>query len=156
MRKNGQTKRVLTAAFGIALGASMLTASPAAAAQQIAHTCVGEEVIRCANVEMTKPGVFNAHARVTDSEGGGDYEVRVRAVYLETLRDGIWWTVAESYPEHDPWEPVQDVERTASWACKSSEQVRIRAKVSLEWQDENYVGNAGILYSNNVKVCPRA
>ncbi|MFC4627660.1 hypothetical protein ACFO6V_05390 [Promicromonospora alba] len=153
MRKNRQIKRILTAASAVALGATMLTASPAAAAQ-IAHNCVGEQVVRCANVEMSSPGVFNAHARVTDSSGGGDYRVRVREVYLEVLRDGVWWTVKDAYPG-DAWEPVQAVHRTASWSCGSSPQVSMRAKVTMEWEDQNYVIGRGTLTSGSVKVCPR-
>jgi hypothetical protein len=154
MRKNGQIKRTLTAAFGVALGATMLTASPAAAAEQIAHNCVGEQVVRCANVEMSSPGVFNAHARVTDSAGGGDYSVRVREVYLEILRDGVWWRVKDAYPA-ETWQPVQAVQRTASWSCGSSPQRRMRAVVTVEWQDQNYVTGRQTLTSGNVTVCPR-
>ncbi|MFI6426994.1 hypothetical protein [Promicromonospora sp. NPDC050880] len=154
MRKNGQIKRALTAVFGVALGATMLTAPPAAAAEQIAHTCVGEQVIRCANVEMSSPGVFNAHARVTDTAGGGDYEVRVREMYLQILRDGIWWTVSEAYPA-ETWEPVQDVHRTPSWSCGSSPQRRMRAVVTMEWQDQDYVIGRGTISSGSVTVCPR-
>jgi hypothetical protein len=154
MRKNRQIKRTLTAAFGVALGASMLTAPPAAAAQQIAHNCVGEQVVRCANVEMSSPGVFNAHARVTDSAGGGDYSVQVRGMNLEILRDGVWWKVKDTYPV-EAWEPVQDVHRTASWSCGSSPQRRMRAIVTVEWQDENYVIGRDTLTSGNVTVCPR-
>jgi hypothetical protein len=154
MRKNGQIKRILTAAFGVALGATMLAASPAAAAEQIAHNCIGEQVVRCANVEMSSAGVFNAHARVADSSGGDDYKVQVREVRLEYLRDGIWWTVKEAYPA-EAWEPVQDVHRTASWSCGSSSQRRMRAIVTVEWQDQKGVVGRGTLTSGNVTVCPR-
>lgn len=154
MRNNGRIKRVLTAAFGITLGATMLTATPAAAAGQIAHRCVGEQVVRCANVEMSSPGVFNTHARVTDSSGGGDYDVQVRGIYLEILRDGEWWRVKDAYPA-EAWEPVQDVHRTASWSCGSSPQLRMRANVTVEWQDENYAIGRDTLTSGSVTVCPR-
>lgn len=153
MRKNGQIKRALTAAFGVALGATMLTASPAAAAQQIAHNCVGEEVVRCANVEMSSPGVFNAHARVTDSAGGGDYSVMVHQLRLQILRDGIWWNVKEVNTD-DAWEPTQDVHRTASWSCGSSPQVRMRAITTLQWQSATSVKHEEIT-SGSVTVCPR-
>ena len=154
MRKNRQIKRVLTAASAVALGATMLTSSPAAAATQIAHSCVGEQVIRCANVEMSSPGVFNAHARVTDSAGGGDYSVMVHQLRLEVLRDGIWWTVKEEHTD-DAWAPTQDVHRTESWSCGSSAQVRMRAITTLQWQSETGVKHEEMT-SGSVTVCPRA
>ncbi|WP_423464110.1 hypothetical protein ACO229_05900 [Promicromonospora sp. MS192] len=153
MRKNGQIKRILATAFGISLGATALVASPAAAATQIAHNCVGEQVIRCANVEMSSPGVFNAHARVTDSAGGGNYDVMVHELRLEILRDGIWWTVKEATTD-DGWEPTQDVHRTLSWSCGSSPQVRMRAITTMQWADANGVSH-GEITSGSVTVCPR-
>lgn len=122
----------LTAVVGTALGMTMLTATPASSAEQIAHQCEGTEVVRCANVEMPSTGVFNAHGRVTDTAGGTDYDVQVTEVRLEYYVNGSWSLLKQDVPG-DYWEYDQDVERTTTYSCGSSARKLVRAKVHVQW-----------------------
>jgi hypothetical protein len=158
MRKNRQIKRVLTAVLGVALGTSMLVASPAVAAEQIAHNCdgdqPGDQILRCANVEMSSAGVFNAHARVADRADGNNYSVQVVEVRLQYRYNGTWLNLRDEFPA-DSWDPDQDVERTNSWSCGSSARKLVRAQAYVQWLRSGSVG-ADWVTTNSVYICPRS
>lgn len=158
MRNNRQIKRMLTAVLGVAMGMSVLVASPAVAAEQIAHNCDGDEpgdqILRCANVEMSSAGVFNAHARVADRAGGNHYSVQVVEVRLQYLYNGTWLNLRDKFPADD-WDADQDVERTTSWSCGSSARKLVRAQAYVQWLRSGSVG-ADWVTTGRVYICPRS
>jgi hypothetical protein len=158
MRNNRQIKRMLTAVLGVALGMAMLVASPAAAAEQIAHNCdgdrPGDRILRCANVEMSSAGVFNAHARVADRADDYNYSVQVVEVRLQYLYNDTWLNLRDEFPA-DRWEPEQDVERTTSWSCGSSARKLVRAQAYVQWLRSGSVGGAWVT-TRPVGICPRS
>jgi hypothetical protein len=158
MRIDRQIKRMLTAVLGVALGATMLVASPAAAATQIAHNCdgnqPGDQILRCANVEMPSPGVFRAHARVADRAGGNHYSVQVIEVRLQYNYGGTWMNLRDEFPADD-WDPDEDIARTTSWSCGSSARKLVRAQAYVQWLRNGSVGGAWVT-TNSVYICPRS
>jgi len=158
MRNNRKIKRMLTAVLGVALGMTMLVASPAVAAEQIANNCdgdqPGDQILRCANVEMSSAGVFNAHARVADRADGNNYSVQVVEVRLQYLYNGTWLNLRDTFPA-DSWEPEQDVERTTSWSCGSSARKLVRAQAYVQWVRSGSVGGDWVT-TGSVYVCPRS
>jgi hypothetical protein len=153
MRKNGQVMRILTAALGAALGTAILVAPPASA-EQVKNNCEGTEVVRCANVEMSSPGVFNAHARVTDAANGNDYSVQVIEVRLQYNYNGSWLNLRDEFPA-DSWAAVQDVERTTSWSCGSSARKLVRAQTYVQWRRSGTVTGDWVT-TPSVYICPRS
>lgn len=158
MRKNRQIKRMFTAVLGVALGMTMLVASPAVAAEQIAHNCdgdqAGDQILRCANVEMSSAGVFNAHARVADRTGGNNYSVQVVEVRLQYNSNGTWLNLRDEFPA-DSWASEEDVERTTSWSCGSSARKLVRAQAYVQWLRSGSVGGDWVT-TGSVYVCPRS
>ncbi|WP_419706674.1 hypothetical protein [Promicromonospora sp. NFX87] len=158
MRTNRQIKRMLTAILGVALGATMLVASPAVAAEQIAHNCDGDQpgdrILRCANVEMSSAGVFNAHARVADRDDAYNYSVQVVEVRLQYNYNGTWLDLRDEFPA-DSWASEQDVERTNSWSCGSSARKLVRAQAYVQWLRSGSVGGDWVT-TNSVYICPRS
>ncbi|MFI6939468.1 hypothetical protein ACIBI4_09365 [Streptomyces sp. NPDC050418] len=154
MRKNGKFMSGLTAVVGSALGVTMLSAAPASATQ-IEHECVGSEVVRCANLEMGSTGVFNAHARVTDTANGGSYQVRVLDVLLEQ-NWGAGWETLRSAPTDSSWEPYQDVDRSDTFSCGSSPRRTVRATVRVQWMNTNGVISSDWISTPSAYICPRA
>ncbi|MFC7219299.1 hypothetical protein ACFQLX_14135 [Streptomyces polyrhachis] len=151
MRNHGKFMSGLTAVVGTALGMTLLTATPASATQ-IANNCEGAEVVRCANVEMSSTGVFNAHGRVTDTAGGTNYDVQVADVRLEYNVDGVWKLLRWEVPG-DFWEYDQDVERTTSYSCGSSARKLVRAKVYVQWLSSTVTGDW--VTTPSTYICPR-
>ncbi|SDJ58743.1 hypothetical protein [Streptomyces indicus] len=143
----------LTAVVSTALGMTVLTAAPASAAQ-IRHKCEGSAVIRCANVEMPSPGVFNAHGRVTDN--GTGYDVQVIEVRLEYNLNGVWTLLRTEFPA-DRWEPVQDTARTETYSCGSSARKSVRAKVYVQWRSGGNVSGDWVTTPTEppTYICPR-
>lgn len=150
--------RILTAALGVALGTTMLIASPAVAAEQIARNCdgdqTGDQILRCANVEMSSPGVFNAHARVADRAGGNSYSVQVVEVRLQYNYNGTWLNLRDTFPA-DSWDAEQDVARTTSWSCGSSARKLVRAQAYVQWLRSGSVGGDWVT-TPSVYICPRS
>ncbi|WP_275001194.1 hypothetical protein [Promicromonospora iranensis] len=145
--------RILTAALGAALGTAILVAPPASA-EQVKNNCEGTEVVRCANVEMSSPGVFNAHARVTDAANGNDYSVQVIEVRLQYNYNGSWLNLRDEFPA-DSWAAVQDVERTTSWSCGSSARKLVRAQTYVQWRRSGTVTGDWVT-TPSVYICPRS
>ncbi|MFI6874942.1 hypothetical protein ACIBL6_16050 [Streptomyces sp. NPDC050400] len=152
MRMYGKFMSGLTAVVGTALGTTMLTAAPASATQ-IAHSCVGEAVVRCANVEMPSTGVFNAHGRVTDTAGGTVYKVMVAGVRLEYYVNGAWEILRQETP-YPVYESGQDVARTDTYACGSSARKLVRAKVLVSWENGGSETNDWVT-TPSTYICPR-
>lgn len=145
--------RILTATLGVALGTSVLLAAPASA-DQVKHNCVGNEVVRCANVEMSSAGVFNAHARVTDAAGGSGYSVQVVEVRLQYRYNGVWTNLRDTFPA-DTWAATQDVARTTSWSCGSSARKLVRAQAYTQWRRGGTV-SGGWVTTPSAYICPRS
>lgn len=149
MRRNGKFMSGLTAAVGAALGMTMLSATPASATQ-IAHACEGDVIVRCANVEMSSTGVFNAHGRVTTNST--TYDVQVSEVRLEYYVSGSWHLLKQDFPG-DYWEYPQDVERTDSYACGSSARKLVRAKIEARWVSSTI--SEDWVTTPSTYICPR-
>jgi hypothetical protein len=115
---------------------------------------VGDQILRCANVEMSSPGVFNAHTRVADKANGNNYSVQVIEVRLQYNYGGTWMNLRDKFPA-DNWEPVQDVARTTSWSCGSSARKLVRAQAYVQWLRNGSVGG-GWVTTNSVYICPRS
>jgi hypothetical protein len=158
MRNNRQIKRMLTAVLGVALGMTMFVASPAMAAERVAHNCdgdqPGDQILRCANVEMSSPGVFNAHVRVADKADGNNYSVQVVEVRLQYNYNGTWLNLRDEFPA-DRWDPDQDIARTTSWSCGSSARKLVRAQAYVQWLRSGSVGGDWVT-TNSVYICPRS
>jgi hypothetical protein len=131
----------------------MLVASPASA-DQVENYCTGNEVVRCANVEMSSAGISNAHARVTDTVGGNDYSVQVIEVRLQYQYNGDWINLRDEFPA-DSWAPEQDVERTTSWSCGSSARKLVRAEAYVQWRRSGSVTGDWVT-TPSAYICPRS
>ncbi|MET8471744.1 hypothetical protein ABZY90_24640 [Streptomyces sp. NPDC006422] len=155
MRIHGKFMSGLAAAIGTAFGMTLLTAAPASATQ-IAHNCEGSGVVRCANIEMPSTGVFNAHARVTDTSGGTNYDVQVIEVRLEYNLNGNWTLLRDEFPAN-AWEPDQDVARTTTYSCGSSARKIVRAKAYVQWRSGGTVTGDWVATPTEppTYICPR-
>jgi hypothetical protein len=76
--------------------------------------CHGTAVERCATVWWDQSAdTYRARGRITDADGGGNYEVRV--VEVKLLRtSGSNWVTVRTADDYDGWHDVQDLAGTGT------------------------------------------
>jgi len=76
--------------------------------------CHGTAVERCATVSWDRSNdTFRARTKITDADGGGNYEVRVVEVKLQRTRGADLVTVRNA-DDYDGWHDVQDLAGTTA------------------------------------------
>lgn len=136
-------KRVAALAAGLALGATMLAATPAAAD---GDRCVGQDVKRCIRVQQSG-GTYFAHAGIEDLQG--EYQVKVSNIALQRWNGSSWVTV-KSNSDGDGWFNVRDAGNTGTYSCTSGSG-SFRAKATFDWQGPRDGG--GVMYTDKFAPC---
>ena len=103
-------RRFGTAGAVIAAAAGALTVFvPSSASAASDWWCHGTAVQRCATVWWDETAdTYRARAKITDVDGGGDYEVRVVDVKLQRTSDSGAWVTLRTNTDGDGWHATED------------------------------------------------
>lgn len=107
---------LLTICLGIVF--TVGTVAPASAeVVTIRETCVGAQVIRCAwlNFDTVNQRV-RGHVRITDTAGGGNYDVDVNEIRMQRQSGSAWETLSPVVP-HYGFKDTTDTGATALYRC---------------------------------------
>lgn len=134
-------------ATALALAGSVVLAPAASAAPVVQNGCatMSNGIERCVMFFYSAGGGgMGAKASITDTAAGGQFEVKVTDVKLQTW-SGDNWVMYLQEDDFDGWHPESDVAKTPTRNTCSFPQTRLRVRATFSWR-----GGDGVVHFKDV------
>ncbi len=125
----------------VALAGSVVLAPAASAAPVVQNGCapMANGIERCVMFFYSAGGGgMGAKASISDTEAGGDFDVKVTDVRLQTWSGGQWSLYLQE-DDFDGWHADSDVAKTETRNTCSFPQTRLRVRATFAWRGSDGV-----------------
>jgi hypothetical protein len=144
-------RKIITIGATTALAAG--TAVMAAPTASAVGWCHGNEVRTCIYIDIDGDRA-RAAGRITDVEGGRDFQVKILNLRLQLWSGSTWVNVKQS-GDHDTWKPFRDTAITDWYTCGGHQNRKFRAIAYYRWEHNGNVGDGEQATSPRVVDCRR-